>query len=234
MAHEAHRTLEVLEEISSDERVTQRSLSRRLGISLGMANIYLKRLVRKGYIKVTTVPGKRLLRYMLTRQGLAEKTRLTYEFAEYSYRFLRSARSNMLAAFKRLSEQGVRRVGFLGTGELAELAYLALVESDLTLVGVVSSDGAPASFLGHKVLRPSALREMDVDAIAVFSPEDLRWAAEKVGQRIRLICLAPGTEETVSSGAPPRTPDVETASSAGERTQDEDSGRDSDGLRRPA
>src|SRR3972149_11780655 len=103
MAREEHRTLEVLEEISNDHAVTQRSLSARLGISLGMANLYLKRLAHKGYIKITTVPGRRLLRYMLTPKGFAEKARLTYQFAEYSLRFLRGARATLRERFEQLS-----------------------------------------------------------------------------------------------------------------------------------
>ena len=48
---EEHRDLKLLEAVHEDSRVTQRSLSSKLGIALGLTNIYLKRLVRKGYIK---------------------------------------------------------------------------------------------------------------------------------------------------------------------------------------
>ena len=45
---EAHRDLKVLEAAEQNSRVTQRSLAQQLGIALGLTNIYLKRLVRKG------------------------------------------------------------------------------------------------------------------------------------------------------------------------------------------
>ena len=41
-----------------DSRVTQRALATKLGIALGLANIYLKRLVRKGYIKCVNVQSE--------------------------------------------------------------------------------------------------------------------------------------------------------------------------------
>ena len=47
---EAHRDLKLLEAVEQNSRVTQRSLATKLGIALGLTNIYLRRLVRKGYI----------------------------------------------------------------------------------------------------------------------------------------------------------------------------------------
>ena len=189
---EDHRTLEVLEEISIDQRVTQRTLSQRLGMSLGMANLYMKRLAKKGYIKITTVPGKRLLRYMLTPQGLSEKTRLTYEFAEYSLRFLRGARGHMRAELSGLAERGMRRVVFCGDGELAELAYLSLEECGLDLVGVVTHAKTRGHFLGRDVQPFSALADLDWDAVIVFSEEDRDRVVERVPDDARVILLTPG------------------------------------------
>ena len=200
MARDANRTLEVLEEISDDHRVTQRSLSQRLGISLGMANIYLKRLANKGYIKITTVPGKRLLRYMLTPQGFAAKTHLTYEFAKYSYRFLRSARQRMLGEFEQLGAKGMKRIVLCGTSELAEIAYLALREAGLELAAVAARTKGPHSgFLGHDVLSLDALKDVQFDAVIAFSEEDLqalRQLARQtygglVGEEGRVILLGP-------------------------------------------
>jgi len=50
------RTLKILEEIESGSRLSQRYLAKQLDISLGLANSFLKRLAKKGYFKVKTVP----------------------------------------------------------------------------------------------------------------------------------------------------------------------------------
>ena len=84
----AHRELKVLEAIADDERLTQRGLATRLGIALGLTNLYLKRLVRKGYVKCVNVHSNRVL-YLITPKGIVEKTRLTYEFMEYSLQVYR-------------------------------------------------------------------------------------------------------------------------------------------------
>src|SRR5205807_3235936 len=62
---EAHRDLKLLEEVEKDSRVTQRGLAHQLGIALGLTNIYLKRLVRKGYIKCVNVQSNRIS-YLIT------------------------------------------------------------------------------------------------------------------------------------------------------------------------
>jgi predicted transcriptional regulator len=83
----------LLAEVERDGAVTQRSLSTKLGVALGLTNLYLKRLAQRGYIKITTIPSHRV-RYLLTPQGFAEKSRLAYLYMEYSlshYRDMRSA-----------------------------------------------------------------------------------------------------------------------------------------------
>src|SRR5439155_1119482 len=73
---QAQRDLQLLNEVERNAAVTQRSLARNLGVAVGLANLYLKRLVRKGHIKITTIPKHRI-KYLLTPRGMAEKSRLT-------------------------------------------------------------------------------------------------------------------------------------------------------------
>ena len=60
MDPQAKRELELLTEISEDQGVTQRALAKKLGIALGLTNLYIKRLARKGYIKIVNVKRSRL------------------------------------------------------------------------------------------------------------------------------------------------------------------------------
>ena len=74
MEREALRDLEILAELARGDQITQRHLAARLGIALGLTNLYLKRLARKGFIKITSIPPRRA-RYLLTPKGIAQKTR---------------------------------------------------------------------------------------------------------------------------------------------------------------
>lgn len=166
---QGQRDLQLLNEVERYAEVTQRSLADKLGVALGLTNLYLKRLARKGYIKITTLPHHRI-KYLLTPKGLAEKTRLTYEYMRYSLSYYRDMRERLRRVLADLSQAGAKRVVVYGTGELAELAYLSIREMDLTLVGFV--DGKDRGlFLSYPVWPMEALREWEFDALVIADLE---------------------------------------------------------------
>ena len=135
--------LGLLSAIEQDSQVTQRSLSKDLGIALGLANAYLKRCATKGLIKVRQVPLNRYA-YYLTPKGFSEKSRLTAEYLTFSFNFFRDARSQCAALLEAAGRQGWRRIVLVGAGELAEIAVLSASESPVEIV-CVADDKAPRS-----------------------------------------------------------------------------------------
>ena len=138
---EAHRDLRLLEAVQQDSRVTQRGLASKLGIALGLANIYLKRMIHKGYIKCVNVQPNRIS-YLITPRGIAEKARLTYEFMDYSLHLYGEVRQHLRAALQDCAAAG-KRVAIYGSGEAAELAYLSLKESGLEPVAIFDTGRRP-------------------------------------------------------------------------------------------
>ena len=69
---ERQLTLGLLQAIDEREDISQRHLAQEMGVALGLANSYLKRCVKKGWIKISTAPANRYL-YYLTPIGFAEK-----------------------------------------------------------------------------------------------------------------------------------------------------------------
>ena len=177
MEKNLERELEILTAISEGHPLTQRDLAERLGVALGLTNLYLKRLARKGFIKITDFPRKpaarKRLRYLLTPQGISEKTRLTYEHVAYSLSLYRRARQTLRESLSLLPEGGMKRIALYGTGEAAELAYLTLKEFGLEPVGVFSRDSADA-FLGFSVRGLAEIpgEEIDGVVVATFDPPD--------------------------------------------------------------
>lgn len=162
---EARRNLQALEAIALDDRITQRSLSNMLGIALGLTNIYLKRLVRKGYVKCVNLQSNRL-RYLLTPKGITEKTRLTYEFMEYSLFLYGQVREQLRTRLQPYVLDNRKRVAMYGTGEAAELAYLSIAELGLELVAVFGRDTA-RPFLGHTVRNIETHGQIEFDLLLV-------------------------------------------------------------------
>ena len=162
---QGQRDLILLTELERDGAVTQRSLAIKLGVALGLTNLYVKRLARKGYVKVTTIPSHRI-RYLLTPQGFAEKSRLTYLYMQYSLSHYRDMRARLREILSRVTVVGGRRIVIFGTSEFAEMAYLSLREMDMELVGFVS-DGTLETFLSYPVSHPSVLKEWEFDAVVL-------------------------------------------------------------------
>jgi DNA-binding MarR family transcriptional regulator len=166
MDHRDIHALRILEEIEKNAGFTQRQLASQLDISLGLVNSFIKRLARKGYVKITTVPKNRL-RYMLTPKGIAEKTRLTYEFIQYSFNFYKTARKRIQTVLGAVEQDGGRRVVFYGGGDLMEIAYISLQETQLSMVAIVDDDRSGQKLLGHTIRRSSILNSLDYDKIII-------------------------------------------------------------------
>ncbi|MGD0280271.1 MAG: winged helix-turn-helix transcriptional regulator [Smithella sp.] len=148
---ESYRSLMLLSEITGQEPLSQRELSRRLGIAVGLVNSYLKNLVAKGYVRVKNFPSNRYA-YLLTPQGLAEKSRLAYQHLSYFTSLYTVARQDYLDLFRRLEAGGVREVAFCGVDEVAEVAYLSLRETGLKLVAVMDDTRTGNPFFGVPVV----------------------------------------------------------------------------------
>ena len=162
------RILKLLEEIDKDYTQSQRDLSNKLDISLGLVNAFVKRLANKGYFKITTVPKNRI-KYILTPKGAMEKTRLTYQYLQYSFELYRGARRNLQKHFNGLVAQGVKRVVFYGVSEIAEIAYICLQETAIKMVAIVDEERVGKIFLGNVVKDPRVLESMLFDKILITS-----------------------------------------------------------------
>jgi len=148
---DSSRSLQLLSEISGEEPLSQRELSRRLGIAVGLVNSYLKNLVSKGFVRVKNFPSNRYA-YLLTPQGIAEKSRLAYQHLSYFTSLYTVARQDYLDLFRRLEDAGVREVAFCGVDEVAEVAYLSLQETGLKLVAVMDDTRSGEVFFGVPVV----------------------------------------------------------------------------------
>ncbi len=160
------RTLKILEKVDNDGTPSQRDLARDLNISLGLVNSFIKRLVEKGFFKIGHLPKNRI-QYILTPRGVAERSRLTYEYIQQSFVFYRDTRKKMEDLYLKLERDGVKRIVFYGAGELAEIAYLSLHQSCIELVAVIDDGKAGHKFLHFTIIHPEEIQNIDFDKILI-------------------------------------------------------------------
>jgi len=173
------RTLQILEEIEKDYAPSQRELAKELNISLGLVNSFIKRLVKKGYFKITAIPRNRV-KYILTPKGATEKTRLTYKYIQHSYKFYRDARLKLGLHFNDLEAQGVHSIVFYGANDIAEIAYISLQDTSIDIVAVVDDDKIGEKFMGTVVKDSSMLDSLSFDKILITSATNSNATLEKI------------------------------------------------------
>lgn len=144
--------LGMLNAVEQDSNITQRHLARELGIALGLANAYLRRCAKKGFIKIRQVPLNRY-GYYLTPRGFAEKSRLTAEYLAVSFDFFRRAREESVALLSGCRTRGWRRALLWGAGELAEVMVLSAAECLIEVACVVDPAATQTVCAGRPIFR---------------------------------------------------------------------------------
>lgn len=113
--------LAVLESLqSATESVSQRELARRSGLSVGLVNAVLKKLVHTGYVKTSRL-DRRSIEYLLTPQGFAQTALRSYHYIINTVRAFRNMQSRLHTVMQTLKQEGCSEYWLAGDGDLAEL-----------------------------------------------------------------------------------------------------------------
>ena len=165
----SERELNLLTEVHRQPEASQRMLSQRVGISLGMTNLLLHNLAQKGLLRINKAGWRRFV-YNLTPLGILHKIRLTLSYVERFLGHYRRVRQTLVDELREQSLNAESRVAIYGAGEFAELVYLGLKELGIDEVNVFIDDpGAGKKFLGMPVLGMSDFRPSHYDRVVVAS-----------------------------------------------------------------
>ena len=172
-------TLRLLDEISRESVITQRTLSSELNIALGLVNTYIKRLAKKGYIKITKGPMNRV-KYALTKKGFTHRVRLTYDYMHSSINYFKDARKRIDHTYRQIIASGARDILIWGDGEVAELSYISMRGLPLNLVGVIDGKAQEKDFFGHHIYSFEDIEKLKYDAILIasFNKEEIERIKE--------------------------------------------------------
>lgn len=125
---------EVLNEIAQDALVTQSGLSDRLGIAVGSVNWYIKRLIHRGWVKVSRLDRTRL-QYDLTTEGMRVFTQRAMQYARDSLKTYSGLRQKAKAVVSQLQKHGIHDVYLVedGSDELVDILRLTCIEAGIHL-----------------------------------------------------------------------------------------------------
>ncbi len=145
------RELEILERLENNGHLTQRDLSREVGIALGLVNHLLRKMVKKGWIKIKNIDAKRM-RYLITPEGAREKSSLLYKRVEGTIHFYLEAKRVIKEKVIHLKNEGIEDVSIYGINHISEVLFIVLKELGLELDSVVDEKKEGKEWFGYKVI----------------------------------------------------------------------------------
>ena len=140
----------ILQSIENGEQISQRQLSSQLGINVASINFALKKLTKRGFVKMLGVNPRRM-QYILTPKGIAEKTQIAYKFFDRNFHFYKAVRKDVEEKIGSIPFNDKKRVALYGVTDLMELAYLVIQDKELELVAIVD-DETKIRIFGYQVI----------------------------------------------------------------------------------
>lgn len=122
----------LLNEIANDSMVTQANLSDRLGIAVGSVNWYIKRLIKRGWVKVSHLDRTRL-KYDLTSEGMKVFTQRALSYAQNSLKVYTQFREKARKLVLDLKQDDVKQVYLDGDDEMMDILRLTCIEAGIQI-----------------------------------------------------------------------------------------------------
>ncbi len=183
------RELKILEKIENDGHLTQRDLSREVGIALGLVNHLLKKMVKKGWIKIKNIDAKKI-RYLITPEGAKEKSSLLYKRVESTIHFYLEAKRVIKEKVQHLKNEGVKSVSIYGINHIAEVLFIVLKELGLRLDCVVDNNKKGKEWFGYKVIDMDEFLKSNTSVLilASFNEDEIEVFCKEQG-KVKVVAL---------------------------------------------
>ena len=179
------RELNLLQELEKNPIVSQRELSHKFGIALGVTNACLKRMARRGWIRITNLDHHKI-GYYLTPKGFAGKANLTLHLISWTVQHYSTLKEIIGRKLLEMENSGVKRIVFYGISDEMEIAYITLQGVNLKLIGIVEDQEKinRAEILGFEVKDLRQIETLKPDAILITSLTGLDERKERLRQMV--------------------------------------------------
>ncbi len=143
-------------------------MSKEVGIALGLINHLLKKMVKKGWIKIKNVDARRI-KYLITPEGAREKSSLLYKRVENTIHFYLEAKRVIKEKVMHLKNEGVESVSIYGINHIAEVLFIVLKELKLELVYVVDDNNDGIEWFGYTIINMNEFSKSGANVLILAS-----------------------------------------------------------------
>jgi DNA-binding MarR family transcriptional regulator len=181
------RELNLLQELEKNPIISQRELSNKFGIALGVTNACLKRMVRRGWIRIMGFNHHKI-GYYLTPKGFTEKTKLTLHLISWTVQHYSALKEIIGRKFLEMQNSGIEHIVFYGVSDEMEVAYITLQGVNLKLVGIVEDEDKmnQKEVFGFEVKEVAQIETLTPDAILITSLVGQEERVEKLNKLLGL------------------------------------------------
>ena len=137
-----YREFILLDLISKNPSITQRTLANHLNVSVSNVNNHIDEYETKGYLKREHLSSK-TVEYHITKKGIERKNVLNLNFLKSSQLILDSAKANIIEFIYKLKEKNYKRILFYGAGEVAEIMLHVIRKENppiIEIAGIIDDD----------------------------------------------------------------------------------------------
>jgi DNA-binding MarR family transcriptional regulator len=163
----------ILDMIEKNPNITQREMSKTIGIAVSMINDYLNIYEKDKLIKREKHSTK-TVEYFVTKKGTERRKVLNIGYLKSAQSLYNSAKENIEKFLKQIEEKGFKNVLLYGAGEVAEILLSTLKSSDgitISCLAIIDDDYSKQSnyLISTKIISLSEISKYEHDGILISS-----------------------------------------------------------------
>lgn len=163
----------ILDLIEKDANITQREISKIIGVAVSMTNAYIENFVEKGLIKKKKHSTK-TVEYFVTKKGIDRKKLLNISYLNASLKVYKSAKSNIVKFLDQVIDKGFKNILLYGAGEVAEILLQSIISDKyipIKILGIIDDDidKQNHSLLNTKIISIEDIKKINHDGILISS-----------------------------------------------------------------
>jgi DNA-binding MarR family transcriptional regulator len=174
----------ILDLIEKDANITQREISKTIGVAVSMVNQYIENFVEKRFIKKKKHSTK-TVEYFITKKGVERKKVLNISYLNASLNIYKSAKENIVEFLDQIIAKGYKNILLYGAGEVAEiLLQTILIDSQIPInvLAIVDDDKAKQgkTLVSSDIINSSRINDYKFDGILISSYTNQKLIFDKL------------------------------------------------------
>jgi len=174
----------ILDLIEKDANITQREISKIIGVAVSMTNAYIENFVAKRLIKKKKHSTK-TVEYFVTKKGIERKKVLNISYLNASLNIYKSAKENIVEFLTQIINKGYKNILLYGAGEVAEiLLQTILIDSQIPInvLAVIDDDKSKQekTLVSTNIISLDRVNEYQFDGILISSYTNQKLILDKL------------------------------------------------------